>query len=85
MYHLSVRQYGLQTVEFSKLGAVEHQHTFAHSPNKMGVNPSHTTFLYIIRDKTMTDKLMYIPNDDTQNNAFFRLQLGGEMFGYSIK
>ncbi len=29
----------------------------------------------ISRDKTMTDKLMYIPNDDTQNYLFCRLQL----------
>ena len=29
----------------------------------------------IWRDKTMVDKLMYIPNDDTQNNLFYRLKL----------
>ena len=23
-----------------------------------------------LRDKTMADKLMYIPNDETQNNTF---------------
>ena len=27
------------------------------------------------RDKTMADKLMYIPNDDKQNYPFCRLQL----------
>ena len=26
-------------------------------------------------DKTMSDKLMYIPNDDTQNYLYCRLQL----------
>ena len=26
--------------------------------------------LTLSRDKTMADKLMYIPNDDTQNNPF---------------
>ena len=26
----------------------------------------------ILRDKTMTDNLMYIPNDDTQNYPFCR-------------
>ena len=29
----------------------------------------------IYRDKTMSDKLIYIPNDNTQNYPFFRLQL----------
>ena len=29
----------------------------------------------ILWDKTMADKLMYINNDDTQNNLFCRLQL----------
>ena len=28
----------------------------------------------ILRDKTMADKLIYIPNDDTQNYPFCRLQ-----------
>ncbi len=28
----------------------------------------------IYRYKTMTTKLMYIPNDDTQNYTFYRLQ-----------
>ena len=28
------------------------------------------------RDKTMADKLIYIPNVDTQNYPFYRLQLG---------
>ena len=29
-------------------------------------------------DKTMADKLMYITNDDKQNNPFSRLQLAVE-------
>ena len=32
------------------------------------------------RDKTMADKLMYILNDDTQNNPLCRLQLVVETF-----
>ena len=32
-------------------------------------------FPWILRDKTMADKLMYISNDDTQNYPFYRLQL----------
>ena len=35
------------------------------------------------RDKTMADTLMYVPNDDTQNFLFCRLQLGIETFGHS--
>ena len=31
--------------------------------------------LGIYRDKTMADKMMYIPNDDTQNNPFCILKL----------
>ncbi len=31
----------------------------------------------------MVDKLMYILNDDTQNDPFSRLQLVVEMFEYS--
>ena len=30
----------------------------------------------------MTDKLMCIPNNDTQNNPFFRIQLVVETFGH---
>ena len=36
----------------------------------------------IYRDKTIADKLMYIPNNDTQNYLFFRLQLVVEKFGH---
>ena len=32
------------------------------------------------RDKTMADKVMYIPNDDTQNYPFCRSQLVVESF-----
>ena len=38
----------------------------------------------IYRYKTMADKLMYIPNDDTQNSIFCKLQLLVEIFGHSI-
>ena len=34
-------------------------------------------------DKTMADKLMHTPNDDTQNYPFSRLQLEVETFGHS--
>ena len=34
-------------------------------------------------DKTMADKKMYIPNNDTQIYPFCRLQLVVETFGYS--
>ena len=35
------------------------------------------------RDKTMADKLMYITNNDSQNNPFFNLLLWVKMFGHS--
>ena len=34
----------------------------------------------ILRDKTMSDKLMYIPNNDAQKYTIFRLKLVVEMF-----
>ena len=34
-------------------------------------------------NRSMGDKLMYIPNDDTQNYPFCRLQLVVEMYGHS--
>ena len=34
----------------------------------------------ILRDKTMAQKLMYIPNDDTQNYPFYKLQFVFEAF-----
>ena len=37
------------------------------------------------RDKTMANKLMYIPNEDTQNNPFCRLILEFETFGHFNK
>ena len=37
----------------------------------------------IQRDKPMADKLVYIPNDDTQNFPFCRLKLVVEMFEHS--
>ena len=37
-----------------------------------------------VRVKTMAVKLMYFPNDDTQNNPFSRLQLVVETFEHSI-
>ena len=39
----------------------------------------------ILRDKTKANKLMIIPNDDTQNYPFYRLQLVFETFGHSTK
>ena len=38
----------------------------------------------IKRDKTMADKSMYIPNDDTQNYLFWRLQLMVEKFEHQL-
>ena len=35
----------------------------------------------LLRDKTIKDKLIYIPNDDTQNYPFYRLQLLVKTFG----
>ena len=37
----------------------------------------------IPRDKTMADKLLYIPNDDKQKYPFSKLQLIVEMFEHS--
>ena len=37
----------------------------------------------ILMDKTMADKLMYIPNDYTQNYPFCRLQVVVKTFGHS--
>ena len=42
----------------------------------------HLIFHIFIGDKTMADKLMYIPNNDTQNYFFSRLQLVVETFGH---
>ena len=39
----------------------------------------------ISRDKTMADKLTYIPNENTLNYSFCRLQLVVEPFGHSTK
>ena len=36
-----------------------------------------------LREKTMADKLIYIPNNDAQNYPFCRLQLVVETFGHS--
>ena len=40
-------------------------------------------FSGILRDKTMSNKLIYIPNDNTQNYPFCRLQLVVESFKHS--
>ena len=39
--------------------------------------------LWIVRNKTMANKLMYIPTDDAQNYPFGRLQLLVEPFEHS--
>ena len=39
----------------------------------------------ISKDKTMNEKLMYIPNDYTQNYPLWRLKLVVKTFGHSIK
>ena len=56
----------------------------------LSVNPTiistSKTFIFLfrdLRDKTMADDLMYIPNDATQNYPFCRLQLVDETFGHS--
>ena len=40
-------------------------------------------FSVIYRNKTVADKLMFIPNDDIQNYPFCRLQLVVETLGHS--
>ncbi len=40
-------------------------------------------YAWILRDKTMTDKLMYIPNDGAQNCPFCILKLVVEIFELS--
>ena len=37
----------------------------------------------VIKGQSMTDALMYIPNDDTQNYFYCRLQLVVKTFGHS--
>ena len=37
----------------------------------------------ILKDKKMADKLMYIPNNDTQNYPYCRLKLVVETIGHS--
>ncbi len=37
----------------------------------------------ILRDKTMADKLIYIPNDDTKKYPFCRFKLVVETFEHS--
>ena len=37
----------------------------------------------IERDKTMADKIKYVPNDDARNNSFCILQLVVETIGHS--
>ena len=39
----------------------------------------------ILRDKTIANKLMYIPNDDKQNYPFCTLELMVKMFGYATE
>ena len=40
---------------------------------------------YCLRDQIINNKLMYIPNDNTQNFIFGRLQLVAETIGHSTK
>ena len=40
-------------------------------------------YFKILKDKTMVDKLMDIPNDGTQKYPFFALQLLVKTFGHS--
>ena len=39
----------------------------------------------ILRDNTMADKMMYNPNDDTQNKPFCRLKFLVKTFGHLTK
>ena len=41
----------------------------------MWIKVSHHMSIKSGRDKTRADKLIYIPNDDTQNYPFYKLQL----------
>ena len=36
-----------------------------------------------LKDNTMAEKCIYIPNDNKQNYPFCRLQLANETFGHS--
>ena len=36
-----------------------------------------------LKDRTMANKLMYIPYDDAKNNPFCRLKLVVDTFGHS--
>ena len=55
--------------------------TFLIRKSQKKLNPA---FSGILRDKkTVADILMYIPNDDTQQHPFCRLQLVVETFGHS--
>ena len=51
-----------------------------------GVATFWTFLVNSVASKTMADKLMYMPNDDTQNHSFCRLKaVGVETFGHSTK
>ena len=45
----------------------------------------HYDYSGIYRDRTMADKLMYIPNDDTHNYPFCKLQLVVKILGDKLR
>ena len=52
-------------------------------PSDIFVTLKHSYNSGILRDKTMADKLMYNPNDNTQNYLFYMLEQVVKMFGHS--
>ena len=67
-------------------GLKVHTHTHTHTHTAPHTH-THTFLPWdagIIRDKTMEDKLMYIPKDYTQNYPFCKLNLLVEKFGHLV-
>ena len=60
----------------------QHAYYWMHNLNVMKMRKFNVYYYYsgISRDKTWADKLMYIPNVDTQDYPFFILQLVVETF-----
>ena len=55
------------TLIFSKLTYFTHTHTHTHTNTHTHTQTHTHTGIRELMDKTMVDKWMYIPNDDTQN------------------
>ena len=59
------------------------RNTRCQATKKANSTQTRTSTPGILRYKTMANKLMYIPNDDTQNYLFCRLQYMVGTFGQS--